>query len=102
MRPQRIILKNHSGITFVRWHWALVLAVKKDLTVVGSIKPRDQTERRGFTASRRPQKKEQLLGADVQGQVVDCPALTEHFADRLKYTAIPQIGPWIQIFFFQP
>ncbi|MBF8254182.1 MAG: hypothetical protein HW373_877 [Deltaproteobacteria bacterium] len=84
MRPQGVVLKNHSGIAFVRRHPALIFAVKKNSPFVGVVKPRDRTECRGFAASRRPQKEEQLPATDVQSQIVDCLGSTKDLGDRLE------------------
>jgi hypothetical protein len=100
MRPQRIVLKNHSSIALVRRHPALVLAVKKNSAFVGSIKTGDRTERGGFAASGRAQKKEQLAAADVQSQVVDCPGLAEDLGYRLKFHANHHVMPQASAPFF--
>ncbi len=71
----------------MRRHPALVLPIEKYSAFVRSIKSGDRAKRSGFAASGRPQKKEQLPGADGQSQVVDCPGLAEDFGDRLKFYA---------------
>src|SRR5262245_29247046 len=87
MRPQRIILKNHSGIAFVRRHPALVFIVKKNAAFIRSIESGNRTKGGGFTASGGSQKKEQLAGANFQSQIIYRSRLAENLADRLKFYA---------------
>src|SRR5882672_10935424 len=77
MRPERVALKHHSKIAFVRWDEKAGCRVRDqavaemDRPAVQVDKAGDCIEGRGFSASRGPENRRQFPVVEVQRDAVD-------------------------------
>ena len=66
VRPERVVLKYHSGVATVRGHAVHGPLAKEQLTGVRLIETGEQPQQRRLAATRRPEQEEEFLVADLQ------------------------------------
>src|SRR5262245_44694682 len=88
MREQRIALENGVDRAMVRRPVGDGLAMEQDIAGCRQLESRDQAEQGRLAAARRPEKGEELILANGDGDVVQGPygirSNAEHLGDALR------------------
>ena len=81
MRPKRIALKTHYGISRLRRQHRHIIVVEKNPPTAGLEEPRDQPQQRAFAAPAWAQQKEELARIDGKVNIIDGNRLAKVLGD---------------------
>lgn len=79
---QCVALKDHRGITLIRWNMVDKLVTNIDLAPSDLFKPGNHAERRCFAAAGWPEERYEFTGTDIHGDIINS---TDHFTVLMTF-----------------
>jgi hypothetical protein len=88
--PQRLVLEHHRDVPGPRRLLVHAIVADPDAARILPLKPGNQTQKRGFPASRRADKRQEFAGLDPQINAGENRGLPEGLRDSAQFKAVCQ------------